>query len=176
MLVQQGRHNIVQIIFFINVVPQPQANISQVISLCNAGLDRNSHRRSSVKNRVIRNFTKFTENICTRVSFFAKACNFIKKDTLAQSFSCELCDISKTTFFTEHIWAAASAQVGPDKIVNYFSVKSCLRTVDQHCTGKFVVQFWLRQIKTTLHMVIFLRKDDYKQKQPFADVFQNRCF
>ena len=108
--------------------------------------------------------------------FFAEACNFILKETLAQVFSCEFCDVSKNTFVTEHLWPTASAQIDPDKIVNYFSVKSCLRTVDQHYTAKFLVQFRLRQIKTTLHIVIFLRKDDYKQKQPFADVFQNRCF
>ena len=77
-------------------------------------------------------------------------------------FSCELCDISKNTFFAEHIWATASAHIDLDKIVNYFSVKSCLRIVDQHYTRKFLVQFWLRQIKATLHVVIFLRKDDYK--------------
>ena len=28
-----------------------------------------------------------------------KACNFIKKDNLAQLFSCEFCEISKNTFF-----------------------------------------------------------------------------
>ena len=27
-----------------------------------------------------------------------KACNFIKKETLAQVFSCEFCEISKNTF------------------------------------------------------------------------------
>ena len=36
------------------------------------------------------------------------ACNFIKKDTLAQVFSCEFCEISKNTFFVEHLWATAS--------------------------------------------------------------------
>ena len=36
------------------------------------------------------------------------ACDFIKKDTLAQVFSCEVCEISKNTFFTEHLWATAS--------------------------------------------------------------------
>ena len=78
-------------------------------------------------------------------------------------FSCEFCDISKKTFLTEHLWGTASAhQIDPDKIVNYFSGKSCFRTVDQHYTGKFLVQFWPREIKTTLHMVIFLQKDDYK--------------
>ena len=38
----------------------------------------------------------------------ALACNFIKKETLAQIFSCEFCEISKNTFFTEHLWAIAS--------------------------------------------------------------------
>ena len=37
-----------------------------------------------------------------------KACNFIKKETLAQMFSYEFCEISKNTFFTEHLWTTAS--------------------------------------------------------------------
>ena len=37
-----------------------------------------------------------------------KACNFIKKETLAQVFSCEYCEISKNTIFTENLWATAS--------------------------------------------------------------------
>ena len=47
------------------------------------------------------------ENTCTRVSFLIKlqalGCNFIKKETLAQAFSCEFCEISKNTFFIEHL-------------------------------------------------------------------------
>ena len=41
------------------------------------------------------------ENTCTTVSFLIKlqACNFIKKDNLAQVFSCEFCEISQNTFF-----------------------------------------------------------------------------
>ena len=39
------------------------------------------------------------ENTCARISFLiklqAKACNFIKKETLAQVFSRENCEISK---------------------------------------------------------------------------------
>ena len=31
------------------------------------------------------------------------ACNFIKKETLAQVFSGEFCEICKNTFFTEHL-------------------------------------------------------------------------
>ena len=38
-----------------------------------------------------------------------EACNFIKKETLAQAFSCEFCEISKNTFLTEHLWTTASA-------------------------------------------------------------------
>ena len=36
-----------------------------------------------------------------------EACNFIKKETLAQVFSCEFCEISTNTFFTEHLWTTA---------------------------------------------------------------------
>ena len=32
----------------------------------------------------------------------------IKKETLAQVFSCEFCGISKNTFFTENLWTTAS--------------------------------------------------------------------
>ena len=32
----------------------------------------------------------------------------LKKETLAQVFSCEFCEISKNTFFTEHLWTTAS--------------------------------------------------------------------
>ena len=40
--------------------------------------------------------------------FYVKRCNFIKKETVAQVFSCEFCEISKTTFFTDHLWTIAS--------------------------------------------------------------------
>ena len=43
------------------------------------------------------------ENTCTRVSFFKRDCNFIKKDILAQVISCEFCEISKKTFSIEHL-------------------------------------------------------------------------
>ena len=38
-----------------------------------------------------------------------EACNFIKKVWLVQVFSCEFCEISKSSFFTEHLWMTASA-------------------------------------------------------------------
>ena len=39
------------------------------------------------------------ENTCTKVSFLGTAFNFIKRETLAQVFSWEFCEISKNTFF-----------------------------------------------------------------------------
>ena len=52
------------------------------------------------------------EKTCARVSFLikllAEACNFIKKDTLAQVLFCEFQKISKNTFFEEHLRATAS--------------------------------------------------------------------
>ena len=34
--------------------------------------------------------------------------SLVKKETLAQVFSCEFCELSKNTFFIEHLWATAS--------------------------------------------------------------------
>ena len=48
-----------------------------------------SHQRCSVRKGVLRNFTKFK--------------------SLTQVFSCEFCEISKNTFFTEQRWVIASA-------------------------------------------------------------------
>ena len=39
------------------------------------------------------------ENTCAR----SLACIIIKKEALAQGFSCEFCEIYKDTFFTEHL-------------------------------------------------------------------------
>ena len=38
-------------------------------------------------------------------------CNFIKKEALAQVFSCGFCEISKNTYFTERLWTTASETV-----------------------------------------------------------------
>ena len=52
------------------------------------------------------------QNTCARVSFLIKlqveACNFIKKETLAQVFSCEFEEIFKKTFFTEQLRPTSS--------------------------------------------------------------------
>ena len=46
-------------------------------------------------------------------------CNFIKKETLAQVFSCEFFKIYKNTFFTEHLWATASGETKESQRLNF---------------------------------------------------------
>ena len=61
---------------------------------------------------VLRNFVKFTGKHLCQSLFFNKVagegCNFIKKETLAQVFSCEFYEISKNTFFHRKTPVAAS--------------------------------------------------------------------
>ena len=65
-----------------------------------------------MKKGVLRNFTKFTgKHLCQSLflnKVASQACNFIKKETLAQVFFCDFCEISKSNFFTEHLWTTAS--------------------------------------------------------------------
>ena len=54
---------------------------------------------------VLKNFAKFTgKHLCQSLFAF----NFIKKETLAQVFSCEFCEISKNSFFYRAPLVAAS--------------------------------------------------------------------
>ena len=48
-----------------------------------------------------RNFTKFIGKYQRQSLFFNKVAGFIRKDTLAQVFSCGFWEISKNTFSTE---------------------------------------------------------------------------
>ena len=58
------------------------------------------------KKRCVRNFVKLTRKYLCQSR--PQACNFIKKETVAQVFSYEFCEISKNTFFTEYLWEIAS--------------------------------------------------------------------
>ena len=69
-------------------------------------------RRCSVEKVFLEISQNSQENTCARVSFLIKlqawASNFIKKETLAQVFSCEFCEISKNTFLHRTPLVAAS--------------------------------------------------------------------
>ena len=57
--------------------------------------------KGSFNNGVLKKFPIFTCGL--------QACNFVK-ETPAQVFSCEYCEIFKNTYFEEHLWTAASIQ------------------------------------------------------------------
>ena len=73
------------------------------------------------------------ENTYARVYFLVKlqvdACNLIKKETLAQVFSCEFCEIFKNTYFTEHFW----------KTVSITGANAFLEIVAQNCFEIYVL-------------------------------------
>ena len=51
-----------------------------------------------------------------------QVCNFIKKETLAQVFSYEFCEISENNFVAEHLWATASAFFQNNNIYYIFNI------------------------------------------------------
>ena len=74
-----------------------------------------SHRRCSVKKGVLRKFAKFTGKTCARGSFLIKLqalgfspATLLKKESVTRLLSCEFYEISKNTFFTEHLRTTAS--------------------------------------------------------------------
>ena len=67
---------------------------------------KSSNRKCSVKKGVLINFAKFSgKHLCQRL--------FIKKESLAQVFSCQFCKIYKSTFFTEHLRTTAVRNTMP---------------------------------------------------------------
>ena len=59
-------------------------------------------QRCSIKKVFLEFSQNSQENTCARVPFLIKlqvsSCNFIKKETPGQVFSCEFCEIFKNTF------------------------------------------------------------------------------
>ena len=76
------------------------------------GNNRSSRPEVFWKKGVLRNFAKFTGKHLYQSLFVNKVagltCNFIKKESLAQVFSCEFCKIFKNTFFYRTPQVAAS--------------------------------------------------------------------
>ena len=66
-----------------------------------------------MKKGFLRNFAKVTGKRLYQGIFFNKVAGLgsstlLKKETLAIVFPCEFCEISKNTFFTEHLWTTVS--------------------------------------------------------------------
>ena len=73
-------------------------------------------QRCSVKTVFLKISQNSRENTLARVYL-----NFIKKETRAQVFSCEFCEISKKIFFAEHLRATASSLIRPCNPVLVFN-------------------------------------------------------
>ena len=71
-------------------------------------------QRCSVRKVFLEISPNSQENTCARVSFSIKLrpATLLKKETLAQVFSCEFCKISKNIFFTEHLWWLLLSSIG----------------------------------------------------------------
>ena len=77
---------------------QEVLKLESVDSLWNV---RSSQRRYSVRKKVLKTFTKSTgKHLCQS--------HFFKKETLAQAFSSEFCEIPKNAFSTEQLLTTAS--------------------------------------------------------------------
>ena len=114
-------------------------------------MSRSSQQKCSLRKGVLRNFTKFMKKYLCQSLFFNKviglrteACNFIKKETLAQVFSDEFCEISMNTLFKEHVWKTTSAcHIFPERY--RLRLKITFEKSVQHCTKNkaFHYQFLL---------------------------------
>ena len=68
--------------------------------MCNI-IFKSSRPETFCKKDALKNLAKFTgKHLCQSL--------FLKKETLAQVFFCEFCEIFKNTFFTEYLLATAS--------------------------------------------------------------------
>ena len=80
---QKNRNCFTFIDIYIRLVFEEQHALETIKDKLKNPFSRSSHRRCSVKKDVLRNFTKFT-----RKCLCQSLCNFIKKETLEQVFSC----------------------------------------------------------------------------------------
>ena len=102
---------------------------------------RSSHQRYSIKRLFLKFSQNSQENTCVRVSFW-ESCRpqaFIKKETLAQVFSCQFCEIFKNTSVAERLWTTASDYVADYSC--YVTTKSLMGIEDEDLSV-FIVRNW----------------------------------
>ena len=96
------------------------------------------------------------EHTCARDSFFkSKACNFVKKESLAEVLSCEFCEISKNTFFTEHLQTTAFGMNGlvvPNLNLKLVLHKSQLKGNNHVALRKFQQQTWMYKFMVIINI------------------------
>ena len=73
---------------------------------------RSSHRRCSLKKVFLKVLWISQENICVGVrKTSAWSCNFTKKETPTQMFSCEISNIFKNSYFEKHLRKTADKMI-----------------------------------------------------------------
>ena len=77
------------------------------------------------------------ENTCARVSFLIK----LQKETLAQVFSCEFCEISKNTFFYRTPLVAAAEQIKARRKKAILSVQNFCKSLEEVFTFNFDLNY-----------------------------------
>ena len=118
-------------------------------------IERSSRPEVFCKKGVIKNFTKFKGKHLYQSLFLIKlhawACNFIKKETLAQVFSCKFCQILKNTYFyriplvaaselkSKHIFNSATFLNMSSKTIKVFSTQI---SFNQESIKKNLIILW----------------------------------
>ena len=98
--------------FTINITMMTLIQYQLTKALVVVNWNRSSRREVFCKKGVLRNFAKFTKTPVPESLYNKVACNFIKKETLVQLFSCEFCKIPNSTFSYRTPPVAASAVLG----------------------------------------------------------------
>ena len=73
-----------------------------------------------------------------------EACNFIKKLTLAQVFSCEFCKISENTFFTEHLRTTVSVTKPTFELQIFHVIMTFLQSSEAVTGGALLEKVFLK--------------------------------
>ena len=98
------------------------------------------------------------KHLCQSPFFKPQACNFIKKETPAEVFSREFCEISKNIFFIEHLWATASeylqyvrcrSSVWNFPLVSFSKIFSIWNTYFQEHLRVFFIHFFFLSLFQT---------------------------
>ena len=107
------------------------------------------------------------ESLFWSLSF--EGCNFIKRETLAQVLSCEFCEISENTFFTEHLLATASLLI--TYITNtqsYFIVFFFKRL---HSCNKILELCFCILCLNIIYTFIYIKTKNFRMKEKCRCIF-----
>ena len=106
-------------------------NLSKPFNLYNFNFFWLCCRGCSVRKSGLRNFAKFAEkHLCQSLLFNKVAgvrlATLLKKRLWYRCFSVSFCEISKNSFFTEHLWATASTSMPGNLLITLLKFQAFL--------------------------------------------------